>query len=308
MGAAGEAPDPVPSEIISRRHEVDALRFDLEAAKLKREIADLQREPPMAGASRSPLEDLRHELEAAQLGHEMAKLTQPVPEDIRRAEHAVRLATLTKEASDLKPVPVARWWHSWGSVAGVTAIISAMVPTTSAVISYFSNQLTVNLEREKNRHDIDLKDQQQRHQIETEKINQLDQIGRAYLTLSQDPKQRARVLRFAKSTAPSPEIRQWAAEELVVVQVEIDQLLPHRCLKWEFDHLTGELPPSLARQHCEARADKEMGRKGDVNGHYYAKGPDGNWQEAGQVSLHTANCKCVESRPEAPVSTSQTQQ
>lgn len=286
LPSGSESPLEDPASPVLR---IDALRLELAAAKLEQEIAAIRPGP-------SP---------EVQFQNRVA-----TPPDLRDAAHAVRLEKLRREAADLKAVPQARWWHSWGSVAGVTALVTATVPITTGVLSYFSNQRTVDMERAKNEHDLALKDQQQKHQIATEKIRLSDEIGRAYLNLAQDAKERARVLRFVRSTASILDLRTWANEELGVVQLEIDQLkqeladakmkaLPHRCLKWEFEAITGDLPQSMGPVACAAWNSKNMPFKmGDTEGEFYVKDVD-KWIKTESPSAHTIDCKCVKSQPEA---------
>lgn len=279
------------------------------------ETAHLEPSPPESnpvrpdvGVLSARIEALRLELEAAKLERDVSELKRNPPPEVQEAQRAVILARLSKEAADLKPPQVTRWWHSWGSVAGITAIISAMVPITTAVINYFGNRLSIEMEQTKNKHELNLKEQQLQHQISTDKIKQFDEVGRAYLALSQDPKQRARVLRFTKSTAPIPDIRNWADDELKIVEVEIEQLkqeledikraaLPHICLKWEFEDVTGDLPPSRGKEDCASRGVNEFGKRGTSVGHFYQLSVDKEWQRSNKRSKHSAMCECLESRP-----------
>lgn len=252
------------------------------------------------------VEALRLRLDAARLERDLHEATLPVPPSVVDARNALQLAKLRKETSDLTPVPLTKWWHSWGSVAGITGVLTAIIPLTTGVLGYFGNQRAQTLERIKNDHELALKKQQQEHQIQIERTKQLDEIGRGYLSLAKDPMERGRVLRFAQKTAPVPEVRSWASDELKIVQEEIGEIrqkyAPHRCLRWDFEFVQGEIPESKARAHCAARGDKIMARMGAIQGTYHKRGANGEWVEADRTTLNVASCKCAESRLEEPKS------
>lgn len=257
-------------------------------------------------ALKQSVETLRLEVEAEKLRRELDEAKQAVPTEVTKAQEELRIARILKEKADLTPAPTVRWWHSWGSVAGVTAVLTAMVPLTTAVVGHFSNQRTLALEREKNKHEIDLRQQQLAHQFQIERTKQASDIGRDYLALSKDPEERARALRFTQKTAPMDQVRAWAQDELTLVQDEIAQLkrelekskqdaLPHRCLKWDFHSVSGELPELFGRKHCAARS--EFAKKGDITGRFFVRTSAGGWRQTSATS-NVASCKCTESRPE----------
>jgi hypothetical protein len=123
------------------------------------------------------------------------------------------------DLSDLLP-----WWKRPGWVAGITSILAATVPVTTAVwglILKGREQTAAEIEKEKQ---LALQESQQRHAAEMEELKLRHSIQTDFLDRLKSDTERLRTLRMVAATSDDPKFAKWASDERGVIEADAKAL------------------------------------------------------------------------------------
>jgi hypothetical protein len=107
----------------------------------------------------------------------------------------------------------APWWRRTGLIAGVTAILAAVLPLKTAIEESFRNDRELALQQAKQQEELLLQQTKQEHEIRM-----------AYLDRYEVPGHRLQTLRFLIATTTDPRLLAWAQEERKIVQEQLDKI------------------------------------------------------------------------------------
>jgi hypothetical protein len=199
-----------------------------------------------AAMLRSEGERLKLERDAAQLRAELAQINRP-------------------------------WWRKGSIVATMTAIIAAVVPVTTAVMSYYQKEREVALaqsqkERElamaqaQKERELAAAQAQKEREIALQAAKQDHEIRTSYLDRLDKPGAKLRTLRFVEATMSDPAMKAWSqveAKRIEAGNAEVDQQIKE--LDAQIQHETATLSAQAKRDVHLKRLEELRAKKMRMN-------------------------------------------
>ncbi|MFE8600636.1 response regulator [Archangium violaceum] len=143
---------------------------------------------------------------------ERQKLQIALEEDKLRAE----IERVRSEASSLK----APWWRSGFSIATLTAILTVMLPVTTAIQAHIQKEKELEIQRIQKEKELEIQSLKLKHDVASEDLKQKEAIRAGYLDRALSIDNRSMILRFVQHTAVDEGLKLWATKEAELIENE----------------------------------------------------------------------------------------
>jgi hypothetical protein len=153
----------------------------------------------------------------------------PEPDDLAqlRAENA--LLKLRKENAQLLAetralaTPASPWWKNRATIVTLTAIVTAVVPLTTAVQGWMQKSRELAVEEVRSKAASALELQREANAAAIQRERQTEEIRSSYVERLKAPAEHLRALRFVLATTEDRPLRAWAMEEKNLVEDELQK-------------------------------------------------------------------------------------
>lgn len=164
-------------------------------------------------------------------------------DDIAGLRDRVEKAKLEAELRQLEKVSKTPWWRSAGIVTGVTAMIAAVLPVTTAVEEHYRRSRELAVADAQKQRELALQEARLEHEIRTSYLDRLDHDG-----------SRLRTLRFLiKTAAKDSVLQEWATEERAIIEGKLAQYSADlEALKQELINTTDPAQRKLLQEQIDA--------------------------------------------------------
>jgi murein DD-endopeptidase MepM/ murein hydrolase activator NlpD len=149
-------------------------------------------------------------------------------------------------ADEIKAM-TAPWWRKGTTFAAIGSLLSVLVTLAAGAMSSVEKYWTLRMQEAKQQHDI-----------ATQREKQTEEIRNAYLDRLKDADSRQRTLRFLSMTAADDKVRNWARDELALVEKETKRL-------------EEELAAAKTEAAAARKAAREEAQKAKANAHEVAE-------------------------------------